>query len=227
MNNMNVDLSVENVCKSYRHKEVLNNISFSAEKGDIIGIIGSNGSGKSTLLSVLSGVLSADSGLFSYNGCNLFDDSKIRADIIGYVPQGNPLIEELTAWDNLLLWADRRMVLGELESGVLGMLGINEFIKVPVRKMSGGMKKRLSIGCTVINSPKVLLLDEPCAALDIVCREKIYDYYRAYTGSGGIIIMVTHELSEIAMCDTCYILRSGGLEEYQYDGDGHRLAGML
>lgn len=224
---MSMCLSIEGVCKSYRHKEVLKDVSFSAKEGDIIGIIGSNGSGKSTLLSILSGVLNADSGSFSYHGCNLFADSKVRTDIIGYVPQGNPLIEELTAWDNLLLWADREIILRELESGVLAMLGIDSFIKVPVRKMSGGMKKRLSIGCTVVNRPKVLLLDEPCAALDIVCRDKIYDYYRAYVDDGGIIIMVTHELNEIEMCNTCYILKSGVMKEYRYDGDSHKLAGLL
>lgn len=227
MDDTNRCLYIEGVCKSYRHKEILKNISFSAKEGDIIGIIGSNGSGKSTLLSVLSGILNADSGSFSYYGHDLFSDIRFRKDIIGYVPQGNPLIEELTAWDNLLLWAGRNVVLKELESGVLAMLGIDSFIKVPVRKMSGGMKKRLSIGCSVVNRPKVLLLDEPCAALDIVCRDKIYRYYMDYVKNGGIIILVTHELNEIEMCNTCYILKGGAIEEYRYDGDSHRLAELL
>ncbi len=85
-------------------------------------------------------------------------------------------MEELSAWDNLRLWYSRDALKRELESGVLKMLGIDTFLKVPVRKMSMGMKKRLSIGCAVYGNPDILLLDEPTAALDIVCKESIYAY---------------------------------------------------
>lgn len=127
-------------------------------KGTCIGILGANGSGKSTFLSVLAGVLGADGGQFLCDGVDLLKDQRRRARLVGYVPQGTPLIEEFSARDNLLLWYDRDRLRTQLEEGVLELLGIREFLKVPVSKMSGGMKKRLSIGCAMAAQPPILLL---------------------------------------------------------------------
>lgn len=220
-------ISISGIRKSYKKREVLKGIELSACRGDIIGIIGSNGSGKSTLLSILAGVLPVKEGIFECNGNNLLNIPDMRQKMVGYVPQGNALIEELNARDNLLLWADRKVIESELRTGVLAMLGIDEFINTAVHKMSGGMKKRLAIGCTVINHPEILLLDEPCSALDIVCKDRIYDYFRDFTGSGGTIIMATHDIYEIELCSKCYILKEGVLTDYGYDGNAHRLASML
>lgn len=81
----------------------------------------------------------------------------------------------------------------ELNSGILAMLGIDEFLNVRVSKMSGGMKKRLSIGCAVANNPHILILDEPGAALDLVCKERIYSYLKDFKSKGGIVLISTHE----------------------------------
>ena len=134
---------------------------------------------------------------------------------------------DLTAWDNLLLWYDKNTLKQELESGVLAMLGIPEFIKVPVNKMSGGMKKRLAIGCVVAANPKVLLLDEPSAALDLVCKERIYNYLKDYKQQGGRILLATHDVQELDLCDKWYILKNGFLTPYEYDGNVHHLVGKL
>lgn len=213
--------------KAYKRKVVLENVSLTAEEGSCVGILGGNGCGKSTLLSILAGVQRADGGSFLCDGENLFQNTKLRNAILSYVPQGNPLIEELNAWDNLRMWYDRRTLQRELEQGVLALLGINDFLKVPVHKMSGGMKKRLAIGCAVVAKPRILLLDEPSAALDLVCKEKIYNYFEAYKAEGGILLLATHDLQELALCDQCYILKQGMLTSYKYDGDIHHLAGSL
>ena len=86
---------------------VLDGVDVSIEEGEFVAVLGHNGSGKSTLLSIMSGVVKCDKGSFSYDGIDLFKDKKLRSVIIGYVPQGTPLLEELTAYDNLLLWYDR------------------------------------------------------------------------------------------------------------------------
>ena len=220
-------IEIKQIQKKYKKKAVLTDINLDVQEGSCVGILGGNGSGKSTLLSILAGVQKADNGSFLWGGADLFKNEKIREEILGYVPQGNPLMEELTAWDNLRLWYEKDELKKELDGGVLDMLGIPDFLKVPVRKMSGGMKKRLSIGCSVANHPKLLLLDEPSAALDLICKERIRNYLKDFKAQGGSIILATHDVQEIELCDVWYVLKNGMLEPYLYDGNVHHLVGKL
>jgi len=220
-------MKIEGITKKYKDRTILNGVSFSLDKGTCIGILGGNGSGKSTLLSILAGVVKPDAGKVLWGEENLLQKQKMREELLGYVPQGNPLFEELSAWDNLRLWYDKKELRQELSTGMLSLLGIDGFIDTPVRKMSGGMKKRLSIGCSIANHPEVLLMDEPSAALDLICKETIYRYIEKFKEDGGRILLATHEVTEIALCDRCYILKNGTLVPYEYDGDIHKLVELL
>lgn len=220
-------IEISQIQKNYKKKTVLRDINMTVQEGSCVGILGGNGCGKSTLLSILAGVQKADNGSFLWEGADLFCNESLRTQILGYVPQGNPLMEELTAWDNLRLWYGKKDLQRELEEGVLAMLGIPDFIKTPVRKMSGGMKKRLSVGCAVANHPKLLLLDEPSAALDFICKERIGNYLRDFKAHGGTILLATHDVQELSLCDAWYILKDGVLAPYMYDGDVHHLVGRL
>lgn len=212
-----MDIRVNHIHKKYRlgGKRVLNDISFEGTSGECIGILGANGCGKTTLLSILSGIRKPDGGEFLVDGCNLMKHSAKFNQLIGYVPQGNPLMEELTAKDNLRLWyCDSILNMKEeLENGVLKMLGISDFLNVQVSRMSGGMKKRLSIGCAVANNPQILILDEPGASLDLVCKNHIASYLKEFKKKGGIILLATHEEREIDLCDRIYIMKDGMLQE--------------
>lgn len=214
-----MQIEILNLSKSYGKKKVLKDITFTAEGGKCIGILGANGCGKSTFLSILAGVLERDSGQFLFNGEDLFENRKKRSALVGYVPQGTPLIEELTAWDNLLLWYDKEDLEREAESGVLHMLGVDRFLKTTVRKMSGGMKKRLSIGCAMAKQPPILLLDEPTAALDLACKQSIAAYLTQYKKAGGLLFLTTHDSLELSLCDEIYIIKDGKLCRYDYHGD--------
>lgn len=216
-------IEIKNIKKKYGKKEILKGVNFTAESGKCVGILGGNGCGKSTLLSILAGILPADEGEFIVNGKNLLKSSKDRAKILGYIPQGTPLIEELSAKDNLSLWYSNAEMKKELENGVLKMLGIDEFLNVTVSNMSGGMKKRLSIGCSVANHPFILLLDEAMAALDIACKQSIFEYINKHKKSGGIVLLVTHDIMELALCDQCYIIKNGVAEPFDYNGDTEEL----
>jgi len=220
-------MKIEKIQKKYGKKEILKDITFSCEEGECIGILGGNGSGKSTLFGILSGVHKGDGGKFCFNDTDLLKNEKKRIELVGYVPQNTPLLDELTAYDNLRLWYEKGKMIKELRDGVLAMLGINEFLKVPVYKMSGGMKKRLAIGCSVAHDPKILLLDEPSAALDLVCKERIANYLKNFKKNGGIVLLATHDAQELPLCDKLYILKNGVLENYEYDGNIHRLVGRL
>lgn len=220
-------IEIKNIHKHYGKHKVLKGVDFTVEPGEIVGILGANGSGKSTLLTILAGLQNCDAGFFNIDGKDLLKDSKLRNQLVAYVPQEMPLITELTAWDNLRMWYSVDSLKKELNSGVLKLLGIDQFSKVPVSQMSGGMKKRLCIGCAMNSNPKLMLLDEPTAALDLVCKEKIYSYFEQYKSKGGSMIIATHEVQEIELCDRCYIIKDGVLENYKYDGDIPHLIGRL
>lgn len=222
-----MQIEIKNIAKKFKRKQVLRDINLTVDSGKCIGILGSNGSGKSTLLSILAGIQDCDGGSFLCDGEDLLRNPKKRAEIVGYVPQGTPLIEELTAKDNLLLWYDRATLKRELEDGVLKLLGIGEFINVTVSKMSGGMKKRLSIGCAMSSHPPVLLLDEPTAALDLVCKQNIAAYLQHYKENGGILFLTTHDVMELELCDSWYIIRDGVLVPFHFDGNVQNLVESL
>ena len=220
-------IEIKSIKKSFGKKEVLKDISFNATSGKCVGILGVNGSGKSTLLSILAGVQPADSGEFIYDGHNLFDYPKQRSQLISYVPQGTPLIEELNAKDNLSLWYSKEKMKKELCDGMLKMLGIDKFLKTPVSNMSGGMQQRLSIGCAISNNQPILLLDEPMAALDIVCKQNIIEYINKHKKDGGIVLISTHDTLELNLCDDYYIIKNGVLIPFDYTGNIENLVKSL
>ncbi len=221
-----MNIEIKKIEKSFGKRNVLSGVSFSAKSGKSIGLLGENGSGKSTLFAVLTG-LQKGNGQFICDGVDLMRDTVKRAELVGFIPQNSPLIGELSAKDNLRLWYDKRQMEQSLENGVLKTLGIDAFLNVPVSKMSGGMKKRLSIGCAVAHNPKILLLDEPSAALDIVCKEKIINYINEFKQNGGIVIIATHDIYELVMCDELYILKNGVVTPYTDDRGIHSLVGCL
>lgn len=206
-------IEIENLTSAYGKKKVLQGVSLYAERGECIGIVGPNGCGKSTLLSVMAGVLKPSSGKLFYYGKNALKNRVVFQKMTGYVPQENPLMPELSVYDNLRLWyPDKTELAKELEDGFLQILGIPAFLKMPVSKLSGGMKKRVSIGIALSGLPPVLILDEPSAALDLVCKEDIRRYLQIYLERKGTVVITTHEESELSLCSSLYVMKDGKLE---------------
>lgn len=204
-------ISIKSIQKSFRDTNILKDISFDADAGSCVGIIGDNGSGKSTLLDILAGCSVPDGGSFTCNGVNLFENKTALSEIIGYVPQENVLFEELSAMDNLLFWYDRNVIEESSKEGILYDLGIPEMKRKIVRKMSGGMKKRLAIACAAAKRPDILLMDEPSASLDRNGKDFILEFLKNYKRDSGIIILSTHEESEMELCDSLYRIEGGVL----------------
>lgn len=205
-------IEVENLISAYGKKKVLQGVTFSGERGECIGIIGPNGCGKSTLLSTMAGVLRPLSGSVRYYEKDALQNRIVFQKMTGYVPQENPLMPELSVYDNLRLWyPDKEELENELEEGFLQILGIPEFMNKPVSKLSGGMKKRVSIGIALSGMPPVLILDEPSAALDLVCKEDIKRYLQIYLERKGTVVITTHEESELSLCDSLYVMKDGKL----------------
>ena len=221
------ELVVQDLNKRYGKKAVLRGTAFSVPAGTCVGLLGANGSGKSTLLRILAGLLPPDSGECLWRGEDLLRKPALRQRVAAYVPQGTPLMEELSALDNLRLWYGREELEASLEAGVLRLLGVGEFLKTRASRLSGGMRKRLSIGCALHGDPKLLLLDEPTAALDLVCKEQILDTFADFRAKGGVLLMATHDLAELGGCDRLLLLRGGKTEPYRFDGSLRSLTAEL
>ena len=227
-------ITIKDIRKKYHAAHILNGVSIQAEQGSMTCILGKNGCGKSTLLSILAGVERADAGSFLYeqegaNPIDLFRHRTYASRLIGYVPQSTPLLEELSALDNLRLWytGGKKVLRQELEEGVLKDLDIDRFLYKNVRTLSGGMKKRLSIGCALAHHPRVLLLDEPGAALDLIAKEQIVTWLKAFCSRGGIVLIASHELGEIENCSRAYILKDGTAALIDHRVDSAHLAALL
>ena len=191
-------VTIENVSLKYK-KTALTNVTINAEKGDVIGLLGLNGSGKSTLLSAIAGLRKTSAGTIKVNG---------KA---GFVTQENALIDELTAIDNLKMWTplSRQEIVKELTETELSILKVNDFIDLKVKRMSGGMKKRLAIASVLLSKPDILLLDEPLAALDIPAKNDIIKFIDSFRAKGGTVFIASHSEEMFKHCSKIYLLKNG------------------
>ena len=191
-------VSIENVSLKYK-KTVLTDVTINACQGEVIGLLGLNGSGKSTLLSAISGLRKPASGTIKVNG---------KA---GFVTQENALIDELTAMDNLKMWTplSKQDIMKELTETELSILKVSDFINLKVKRMSGGMKKRLAIASVLLSKPDILLMDEPLAALDIPAKNDIIKFIDSFKAKGGTVFIASHSEELFKHCSKVYLLKDG------------------
>jgi ABC-type multidrug transport system ATPase subunit len=223
-----LSFNVENL--TYRFVDgntAVNNVSFSINEGTLAGILGASGSGKTTLLNLMNGILSPTSGTIRINGIEIFKDSRAIEGVLGYVPQDDLLIEDLTVFENLYFAA--RQCFGKkneeeikkITDQTLMNLGLFEKrnLKVgsPMNKViSGGQRKRLNIALELIREPSVLFLDEPTSGLSSRDSENLMDLLRDLTLKGKLIVTVIHQPSSevFKMFDKVIILDQGGYMAY-------------
>lgn len=199
-------VTVAHISKSYGKKKILSDLSFQAESGTCVAIVGKNGCGKSTLLKILAGIEKPDQGEVSF-----FQETGIskRRKYFGYVPQDNPLIADLSVLDNLKLWGSMK---SDVAKELREYFSLEEYLKMPVNKLSGGMKRRVSITCALLNQPPVLLLDEPTTALDLYYKSHIQSFFKKYLKQNGTIIMTTHDETEMMQADHVVLMQEGQIE---------------
>lgn len=203
-------IELEQISKKYGKKQILSNVSFQVNCGECVAIVGENGCGKSTLLQIMAGILKPDSGKVLYFANDVLRNKKLLKKYCGYVPQENPLMEELTVKDNLLLWGWNPK---QPNAKVIEQFQLQDIMNKTVMTLSGGMKRRLSIACALIQNPPIVLLDEPTTALDIYYKESVQEWISQYLKNNGIVVMTTHEEGEIRKADRCMVMVNGGLED--------------
>ncbi|MBP5309448.1 MAG: ABC transporter ATP-binding protein [Lachnospiraceae bacterium] len=199
-------VKAEDLYKSYGKNEVLKGASLEASPGTITALVGRNGCGKSTMLQILAGTLKADKSSIVFFGNDTSKDKSYFSKYIGYVPQDDPLFEELSVSDNLKFWAAGSK---SIDKSIVDRFELKDLLKTRVSDLSGGMKRRLTIACTLQRTPPVLLLDEPTSSLDLYYQESISNIMKDFVSHGGTIIMSTHNEREIMISDVVYLFENG------------------
>jgi ABC-2 type transport system ATP-binding protein len=201
-------LKIQNVCKHFGKKQILENISFEILDGEIISIFGLSGCGKSTLLSILCGYLKQDSGTIECvsENCQKLIFKRIRGSeivrsLFGFASQEPSFYPNLTVYDNLKYFGTLLSVphdeLNDRIYDILHILNLSGVEDTISSSLSEGMKKRLDIGCSIIHNPKILILDEPTANLDFKLRDELLDYVQEINKLGMTIIFVSHYIEEV------------------------------
>ncbi|HHJ7233763.1 TPA: lantibiotic protection ABC transporter ATP-binding protein, partial [Streptococcus pyogenes] len=208
---------IQNLKKSYGKRTILNNVNMNIPKGKVYALIGPNGAGKSTIMKILTGLVSKTSGSIIFEGREWS-----RRDLrkIGSIIEEPPLYKNLSAYDNMKVVTT---MLGVSESAILPLLnkvGLGNIDKRPVKQFSLGMKQRLGIAISLINSPKLLILDEPTNGLDPIGIQELREIIESFKSEGMTIMISSHILSEVEhLADFIGFIYEGKIVlEKEYDG---------
>ncbi|CAM3144809.1 hypothetical protein DRF59_12575 [Chryseobacterium flavum] len=210
---MTTNIELDNISYKIKDKKILNNISFKLSYGLHI-LIGSNGSGKTTLLKLLSTLTSPTSGIYQYNQVSVKKNRQIKKET-GFMPQQPNLYLDLTVYQNIMYFgllkgAKKREIEVKIDL-FLESFSILQFKNIKVQNLSGGIQQRVSIIISIINNPKLLILDEPTNNLDEIEREKLYQLLKKLSAN-AIIVFSTHLIDEaIKYCDKVIVMKDGNI----------------
>ena len=205
-------ITIENVCKNYKTKTALDNVSITIKEGELFGLLGINGAGKTTLIKILCGLTRKTSGTITINNFNLDKEIDKIKEIIDISPQETSVANNLTVKENLEFFANiynnnNTNTINE----IIDIFNLNEVINQRAKTLSGGYKRRLSIAIALISKPKILFLDEPTLGLDVFARRELWNIIRKLQ-KDITIILTSHYLEEIeSLCDRVAILSNGKL----------------
>ena len=217
-------LQISHLSKSFDSLKAVDDISFDIKEGEIFGLLGPNGAGKTTTISIIASLLKPDSGKITIDSLDLDKNLRGIKKVMGVVPQEMAFYEELTAKENLVFWGKlqglRKKTLEERITYYLEKTGLAGRENEPLKKYSGGMKRRINLIIGLIHQPKLLLLDEPTIGIDVQTRLNIYEIIKEASSSGTTILYTTHNLQEaeelchrIGIMDQGKILAMGTLAE--------------
>ena len=205
-------LHVNNVSKSYGKQQILSNVNFSAQQGQIVGLIGPSGSGKTTIIKLIMGMALPSSGNVEVLHQQVPNLSLLKE--IGYMAQSDALYQDLTGYENLRFFASMFLINKKEQQQriayVVNLVQLESALKKRVATYSGGMKRRLSLAVALIQNPPLLILDEPTVGIDPELRKSIWqELTRLKDEEQKTIIVTTHVMDEAEKCDVLAMIREG------------------
>ena len=208
---MNI-ITIDNVCKKYKTKKALDNVSLTIEKGELFGLLGVNGAGKTTLIKILCGLTRKTSGTITISNYDIDKDIDKIKEIIDVSPQETAVANNLTVKENLEFFANIYNISDtNALNEVIDIFKLSEVLNQRAKTLSGGYKRRLSIAIALISEPQILFLDEPTLGLDVFARRELWNIIKKLQ-KNITIILTSHYLEEIEnLCDRVAILSNGKL----------------
>lgn len=205
-------ISIHNLEKSFKHKQVIAPLSLAIPKGQLMGLLGPSGCGKTTLIKMIMGMLKPDQGTIQVLDFAVPHQQLLKA--IGYMAQNDALYQDLTGAENLHFFArlyclskEERM---ERVAYLANLVRLTDDLQQKVINYSGGMKRRLSLAIALIQNPQLLILDEPTVGIDPVLKREIWqELIRLKEEEQKTILVTTHAMDEAERCDQLAMLRSG------------------
>jgi ABC-2 type transport system ATP-binding protein len=204
-------VEVDTVSFNYNNLKALDELSLHVPRGISFGLLGPNGAGKTTLIRLLVGLLRPRSGSIRILGQT---PSRKMAHLIGYMPQLHSLYAELSVTQNVEFFAriyglSSKTQRAKQVEGAIRLVGMWSRRNDAVLKLSGGMKQRVSLACTIVHNPPLLFLDEPTVGLDPELRVTFWEYFSALTKQGVTLIISSHTMDDAAHCDSLAFIRDG------------------
>ncbi len=208
-----VVIKVEGLSKHYGQLVAVKGIDFTVKQKEIFGLIGPDGAGKTTIFHILGGVMEASAGEIEVLGYSPRD----ARSSIGYLPEKLSLYLDLTVAENLDYSADLHQVppdlLQELRAKYLHLMGLEKYQDRLAGNLSGGMKRKLALGCVLVSQPQILLLDEPTTGVDPVSRREFWDDLAAIASEGVTIVVATPYLDEAERCNRIALIQEGAIQQ--------------
>lgn len=210
-------IKTENLTKSYDNKiNVLNNISFNIEQGEVCGYLGANGAGKSTTIKILCGILAQNSGNVYINGINVLENPIAVKKSIGYIPESGALFLSLSALDYLefvsVMYDIPKNVYIQRIYDLAELFDLKDEIKTPMHSYSKGMRQKVLIIASLIHNPDVLIWDEPLTGLDYTTTQTIRRLVKELSQNGKTFFYSTHIIESVEkLCSRVIILNKGAI----------------
>jgi ABC-2 type transport system ATP-binding protein len=202
-------VEVKDLTKSYGGKQVVKGISFSVKEGEIFGILGPNGAGKTTTLEMIEAIRPIDSGSVMLDGFDVRTQGKKAKHVIGIQLQSSGFYDKVTLAEQLKMFASFYGQKADIKQ-LLEEVKLTEKANSYVEKLSGGQKQRFSIAAALVNTPRVLFLDEPTTGLDPQARRHLWELVKSIKKKGITVILTSHYMEEAELlCDRLAIMDNG------------------